>query len=72
MRFGFGRTAQEARRASPTPSGESSGNATFIANYQPLQYPYGGPNYFFMDPQALYEVHVTAKRCCTTINAFIS
>ena len=31
---------------------------TFIANYQPLQDPYGGPNYFFMDPQALYEIHV--------------
>jgi hypothetical protein len=35
-----------------------SGYVTFIANYQPLQDPYGGPNYFFMDPQALYEIHV--------------
>jgi hypothetical protein len=35
-----------------------SGYVTFIANYQPLQDAYGGPNYFFMDPQALYEVHV--------------
>ena len=31
---------------------------TLIANYQPLQAPYGGPNYFFMDPNALYEIHV--------------
>jgi hypothetical protein len=31
---------------------------TFIANYQPLQAPYGGPNYFTMDPDALYEIHV--------------
>lgn len=31
---------------------------TFIANYQPLQVPYGGPNYFTMDPEALYEIHV--------------
>ena len=31
---------------------------TFIANYQPLQDPYGGPNYFTMDPDALYEIHV--------------
>ncbi len=31
---------------------------TMIANYQPLQDPYGGPNYFKMDPNALYEIHV--------------
>ena len=31
---------------------------TFIANYQPIQAPYGGPNYFTMDPDALYEIHV--------------
>lgn len=31
---------------------------TLIADYQPLQDPYGGPNYFPMDPDALYEIHV--------------
>ncbi len=31
---------------------------TFIANYQPLQDPGGGPNYFTMDPDAVYEIHV--------------
>lgn len=31
---------------------------TIIANYQPLQDAYGGPNYFFMDPEALYEIHI--------------
>jgi hypothetical protein len=31
---------------------------TIIANYQPLQAPYGGPNYFTMDPNALYEIHI--------------
>ena len=31
---------------------------TVIANYQPLQDPYGGPNYFSMDPNALYEIHI--------------
>jgi hypothetical protein len=31
---------------------------TMIANYQPLQAPYGGPNYFAMDPNALYEIHI--------------
>jgi hypothetical protein len=30
---------------------------TVIACYQPLQSPYGGPNYFTMDPDALYEIH---------------
>src|SRR5476651_2495063 len=31
---------------------------TLIANYQPLQDAYGGPNYFKMDPNALYEIHL--------------
>ena len=31
---------------------------TLIANYQPLQDAYGGPNYFAMDPDAIYEIHV--------------
>ncbi len=31
---------------------------TLIANYLPLQDPYGGPNYFSLDPNALYEIHL--------------
>ena len=31
---------------------------TLIANYVPLQDPGAGPNYFQMDPDALYEIHV--------------
>lgn len=31
---------------------------TFIANWLPLQDAYGGPNYFFLDPDALYEIHI--------------
>jgi hypothetical protein len=31
---------------------------TLIANYQPDQSPYGGPNYFTMDPNGLYEIHL--------------
>ncbi len=34
------------------------GFVTLIANYQPVQAPYGGPNYFFMDPEARYEIHI--------------
>ena len=34
------------------------GYVTFIANYQGLQDPGGGPNYFTMDPDAVYEIHV--------------
>ncbi len=34
------------------------GYVTLVANYIPLQAPYGGPNYFSMDPEALYEIHV--------------
>ena len=38
-----------------------SGRANFvtmIADYVPLQDAYGGPNYFAMDPNALYEIHI--------------
>src|SRR2546422_2833540 len=31
---------------------------TLVANYIPLQDAYGGPNYFSMDPAALYEIHI--------------
>jgi hypothetical protein len=31
---------------------------TLLANYVPLQDPYGGPNYFMLDPNALYEIHI--------------
>jgi hypothetical protein len=31
---------------------------TFIANYIPLQDAYGGPNYFNLDPKAVYEIQV--------------
>jgi hypothetical protein len=39
-------------------TGGRSGFVTLIANYQPLQDAYGGPNYFKMDPKAIYEIHV--------------
>jgi len=35
-----------------------TGFVTIIANYLPLQEAYGGPNYFQLDPKALYEIHV--------------
>lgn len=31
---------------------------TLVANYLPLQDAYGGPNYFSLDPNALYEIHI--------------
>jgi len=31
---------------------------TILANYQPLQDAYGGPNYFTLDPDAIYEIHI--------------
>lgn len=34
------------------------GFVTLIANFQPLQDAFGGPNYFTMDPDALYEIHI--------------
>ena len=35
-----------------------SGYVTLIANYLPLQAAYGGPNYFTLDPDAIYEIHI--------------
>lgn len=33
-------------------------SVTLIANYDPLQDSYGGPNYFELDPNAIYEIHI--------------
>ncbi len=35
-----------------------SGFVTLVANYMPLQDPYGGPNYFALDTAAVYEIHI--------------
>lgn len=34
------------------------GFVTLLANYQPLQVNYGGPSYYTMDADAIYEVHI--------------
>ncbi|KMW59403.1 hypothetical protein AIOL_004385 [Candidatus Rhodobacter oscarellae] len=34
------------------------GYVTLLANYQPLQVNYGGPSYYTMDADAVYEVHI--------------
>src|SRR5262249_16015094 len=34
------------------------GYVTLLADYVPLQDPYGGPNYFALDQRALYEIHI--------------
>ena len=38
------------------------GYVTIVANYLPLQDPYGGPNYFTLDPDAVYEIHDRQQR----------
>src|SRR5277367_4971059 len=35
-----------------------AGYVTLLANYIPLQDPSGGPNYFLLDDNALYEISV--------------
>lgn len=37
---------------------ESQDTVTLIANYLPLQDAYGGPNYFDLDTEAVYEIHI--------------
>jgi hypothetical protein len=39
-------------------TGSGAGYVTILANYLPLQDSYGGPNYFELDPEALYEIHI--------------
>jgi hypothetical protein len=34
------------------------GYVTFLANYSPLQPSYGGPNFFALDPDAVYAIHI--------------
>jgi len=34
---------------------------TVIANWQPGQFPGSGPNYFTLDPDALYEIHIDSN-----------
>jgi hypothetical protein len=41
-----------------------SGFVTVIANYLPLQDAYGGPNYFELDPDALYEISLDTDGDC--------
>lgn len=47
------RSFSPARIAEP-----GAGYVTMIANYVPLQAPYGGPNYFALDNDAIYEIHL--------------
>lgn len=35
-----------------------AGYVTILANYDPLQDSYGGPNYFALDPNALYAINI--------------
>jgi Domain of unknown function (DUF4331) len=34
------------------------GFVTLVANYSPLEDPFGGPNYFTLDEHAIYEIHI--------------
>lgn len=34
------------------------GFVTLVANYYPFQDPFGGPNYFALDPAGVYEMHI--------------
>ena len=38
-----------------------SGYVTFIANYSPLEAAYGGPNFFSLDPKAVYEIKIDSN-----------
>ena len=47
-----------------------SGFVTVIANYLPLQDAYGGPNYFELDPDALYEISLDTDGDCVADIAY--
>jgi hypothetical protein len=44
--------------ASTNAAAAASDSVVFIANYDPLQDPYGGPNYFPLNQDALYAINV--------------
>ena len=46
------------------------GFVTLIANYNPLQDSYGGPNYFALNPTALYEIHIDNSASPTTCSVW--
>ena len=37
---------------------DRAGYVTLLANYDPLQDPGGGPNYFALNPSAVYDIHI--------------
>ena len=39
-------------------TGGRAGFVTLVADYLPLQDPAGGPNFYALDPNALYEIHI--------------
>jgi len=47
-----------------------SGYVTFIANYIPLEDAYGGPNYFSLDPRAVYKILVDNTGSATPALSF--
>jgi hypothetical protein len=48
----------EASRITSCAAGAAGCYVTLIADYQPFQDSWGGPNYFTMDPDALYEIMI--------------
>ena len=53
----------------PSESSEPT-NVVLIADYEPLQDPFGGPNYFTLDPEAMYEIDVDNTGTCSSKIAF--
>src|SRR6202012_1036151 len=43
---------------STSPAVGGAGYVTILANYQPFQENFGGPNYYELDPDALYEISI--------------
>jgi hypothetical protein len=52
------------------PAEITAGNVVLIADYLPLQDPFGGPNYFTLDPEAMYEIDIDNSGSCTPKIAF--
>ncbi len=48
----------ETGRTCPSATAGPCGYVTILANYEPLEGPAGGPNFFTMDPNALYEIQI--------------
>src|SRR2546426_946420 len=59
---GIAHAATRATNETPAEHGEAITSVTIIANYIPLQFPAGGPNFFEFGDDVAYDIHISNGR----------